>query len=176
MLAWSRDLAETRSLTTHTAIEAQYPRLDLKPLPDTQYNRKVNSTRSQISGHCPTLLCLPEQRPDPTQHTQQWHSTPQLSSPGPQDHRITGRTDSILRQGGQITPKNQMARGKCKNIISRNQFDLATSELSSPTTASPGYPNIPLTQDLDLNFHFMKMIEHLKKNTNNFFKNAEEHK
>ena len=61
-----------------------------------------------------------------------------------------------------------MARGKHKNISNRNQFYLATSEPSSPTTASPGYPNTPLKQDSDLNSHFIKMIEDFKKDINNF--------
>ena len=56
-----------------------------------------------------------------------------------------------------------MARGKHKNISNRNQFDLATSELSSPNTASPGYPNTPLKQDSDLNSHFKKMLEDFKR-------------
>ena len=60
-----------------------------------------------------------------------------------------------------------MAKGKHKNISNRNQFDLAISEPSSPTTASPGYPNTPLKQDSDLNSHFMKMIEDFKKDINN---------
>jgi hypothetical protein len=39
---------------------------------------------------------------------------------------------------------------------------LATSEPSSPTIASPGYPNIPIKQDSDPNSNFMKMIEDFK--------------
>jgi hypothetical protein len=35
------------------------------------------------------------------------------------------------------TRDNQMAKGKCKNLTNRNQDYLASSELSSPTTASP---------------------------------------
>jgi hypothetical protein len=66
----------------------------------------------------------------------------------------TGRSDN--------TRDNQMARSKCKNIRNRNQFDLATSEPSFPTTASPGYPNTPLKQDSNLNSHFMKMIVDFK--------------
>jgi hypothetical protein len=40
---------------------------------------------------------------------------------------------------------------------------LAPSEPSSPTTASPGYPNTPEIQDSDLKSHLMKMIEDLKE-------------
>ena len=63
-----------------------------------------------------------------------------------------------------------MARGKHKNISNRNQFDLATSELSSPTTESPGSPNTPLKHDSDLNSHFKKMLEDFKKDINNSLK------
>jgi hypothetical protein len=44
-----------------------------------------------------------------------------------------------------------MARGKLKNIVNRYQGYLASSELSSPTMATPGYPNTPKKQDSDLN-------------------------
>jgi hypothetical protein len=35
----------------------------------------------------------------------------------------------------------QMAKGKCKNLTNRNQDYLASSEPSTPNTATPGYPN-----------------------------------
>jgi hypothetical protein len=47
------------------------------------------------------------------------------------------------------TMDNQMVRGKCKKISNRNQDYLASSEPSSPTTASPEYPNTPEKQDSD---------------------------
>ena len=56
-----------------------------------------------------------------------------------------------------------MAIGKHKNTSNRNQCHLAPSEPSSPTTASPGYPNTPEKQDSDLKSHLMKMIEEFKK-------------
>ena len=40
------------------------------------------------------------------------------------------------------TTDNQMARGKSKNTSNRNQGYLASSEPSSPTTVSSGYPRI----------------------------------
>ena len=67
-----------------------------------------------------------------------------------------------------------MVRGKHKNISNRNQFDLATSEPSSTITASPGYANIPIKQDSDLNSHFMKMIEDFKKDKSNYLKEIQE--
>jgi hypothetical protein len=45
---------------------------------------------------------------------------------------------------------NQMAKGKHKNLTNRNQGYMASSELSSPTTASPRYTNTLERQDLDL--------------------------
>jgi hypothetical protein len=56
-----------------------------------------------------------------------------------------------------------MVRGKCKNISNRNQYNLATTEPSSPTIASSGYPNTPIRKDSDLNSHVIKMIEDFLK-------------
>jgi hypothetical protein len=67
-----------------------------------------------------------------------------------------------------------MARGKGKNINSRNQGYLASSEPSSPTTVRPGYCNIPEKQDSDLKSHLMMMIEDFKKDMNNFLKETQE--
>ena len=68
-----------------------------------------------------------------------------------------------------------MARGKSKNISNRNQSYLASSESSSPTTVSPGYPNTPKKQDSDLKSHLMMMmIEDFKKDINNFLKEIQE--
>jgi hypothetical protein len=55
-----------------------------------------------------------------------------------------------------------MARGKGKNIGNRNQSYMASSDSSSPTTASPGYPNTPEKQDSDLKAQLMMMIEDIK--------------
>ena len=67
-----------------------------------------------------------------------------------------------------------MVRGKGKNISNRNQGYLASSEPSSPTTASPGYPNTPEKQDSDLKSHLMMMIEDFKKDINNSLKEIQE--
>ena len=56
-----------------------------------------------------------------------------------------------------------MVRGKGKNISSRNQGYLASSEPSSHTTASPGYSNIPEKQDSGIKSHLMMMKEDIKK-------------
>jgi hypothetical protein len=61
------------------------------------------------------------------------------------------------------TRNNQMVRGTGKNISNRNQGYLASSESTSSTTASPGYPNTPEKQDSDLKSHLMIMIEDTKR-------------
>jgi hypothetical protein len=43
-----------------------------------------------------------------------------------------------------------MVKGKCKNLINRNQDYLESSEPSTPTTASPGHSNTLEKEDLDL--------------------------
>jgi hypothetical protein len=67
-----------------------------------------------------------------------------------------------------------MARSKGKNISNRNEGYLASSELISPTTASPGYLNTPEKQDSGLKSHLMIMIEDFKKDINNSLKEIQE--
>ena len=67
-----------------------------------------------------------------------------------------------------------MARGKGKNISNRNQDYLALSDPSSPTTASPEYPNTTKKQDSDLKSHLMMTIEDFKKDINNSVKEIQE--
>jgi hypothetical protein len=55
-----------------------------------------------------------------------------------------------------------MAKDKCKNLTNRNQDHAPSSELSTPTSASPGYPNTPETLDLDLKAYLMMMVEDIK--------------
>jgi hypothetical protein len=57
-----------------------------------------------------------------------------------------------------------VVRGKDKNISNRKQCYWATSEASSTTRASPGYPNTPEKQDSDLKLLLMLiMIEDFKR-------------
>ena len=63
-----------------------------------------------------------------------------------------------------------MARGKGKNISNRNQGYLASSEPSSPTTASPEYTNTPENQESVLKSYLMKIIESFKEDINNSLK------
>jgi hypothetical protein len=60
-----------------------------------------------------------------------------------------------------------MAEGKHKNLTKRNQDHSASSEPSTHTTASPGYPNTPEKQNSDLKSYLMMLVEHFKKDINN---------
>jgi hypothetical protein len=51
---------------------------------------------------------------------------------------------------------------------------LASSKPSSPTTASPGYPNTPEKHDTDLESHLMMMIENVQKDIYKSFKEIQE--
>jgi hypothetical protein len=59
-----------------------------------------------------------------------------------------------------------MAKSKVKNKSIRSQYNLALSELSSPTTGSPGYPNTPENHDANLKSCLMKIIEFFKGDIN----------
>ena len=82
-------------------------------------------------------------------------------------HRLAGGISHSQRQKNQLTTE---ARGKGEDISNRNQGYLASSEPSSPTTASPGYPNTSEKQDSDLKSHLLMMIEDIKKDINNSLK------
>jgi hypothetical protein len=60
-----------------------------------------------------------------------------------------------------------MAKGKHKNLTNRNQDLSPLSELSTPTSMSPGYPNTPEKQDSDLKSYLMILVEDFKKKINN---------
>ena len=68
------------------------------------------------------------------------------------------------------TRNNQMERSKGKNMSNRRQGYLASSETTSPNTASPGYSNTPEKQNSDLKSHLMMMIENFKKDINKSLK------
>jgi hypothetical protein len=63
-----------------------------------------------------------------------------------------------------------------KNLSNRHQGYLASSEPSSPTIASPRYPNKPENQDPDLKSCLVMMIEDFKKDKNNSLKEIQENK
>ena len=67
-----------------------------------------------------------------------------------------------------------MAKGKRKNPTNRNQDHSPSSERSIPTPPSPGHPNTPEKQDLDLKAYLMMMVEDIKKDFNNSLKEIQE--
>jgi gas vesicle protein len=67
-----------------------------------------------------------------------------------------------------------MVKGKCKNLNTRNQHHSPTSEPSTPTSASPGYPKTPEKLDPDLKAYLMMMVEDIKKDFNNSLKEIQE--
>jgi hypothetical protein len=67
-----------------------------------------------------------------------------------------------------------MVKGKCKNLTNRNQDHSASSEPSTPNTVSPGHPNTPEKQDLDLKSYLMMLVEDFKKYINTSLKEIQE--
>jgi hypothetical protein len=98
--------------------------------------------------------------------------SPRSADTGLQTHRKnklqpeTARTSNIRDY--------QMAKSKHKNLTNRNQDYLASSEPSTPTTVSPGYPNTPEKQDSDLKLYMMTLVEDFKMDINNSLKEIQE--
>ena len=67
-----------------------------------------------------------------------------------------------------------MVKGKHKTISNRSQNMWASSEPSSPTTASPEYTNTPENQESVLKSYLMKIIESFKEDINNSLKEIQE--
>jgi hypothetical protein len=67
-----------------------------------------------------------------------------------------------------------MAKGKCKNLTNRNQDYSPSSETSTPTSPSPGYPNTPEKQDSESKSYLMMLVEDLKEDINNSLKEIQE--
>jgi hypothetical protein len=67
-----------------------------------------------------------------------------------------------------------MAKGKCKNLTNRNQNHSPSAEPSTPTSASPIYPNTPEKQYSDLKSYLMILVEDIKKGFNNSLKEIPE--
>ena len=67
-----------------------------------------------------------------------------------------------------------MVKGKHKNLTNRNKEHWASSGPSTPTTTSPGYPNTPKKQDVDLKSYLMMLVEEFKKGINNSLKEIKE--
>jgi hypothetical protein len=54
-------------------------------------------------------------------------------------------------------------KGRRKNLTNRNKNHSSSSEPSTPTSSSPGYPNTPKKQDSDLKSYPMMLVEDIKK-------------
>jgi hypothetical protein len=67
-----------------------------------------------------------------------------------------------------------MTKGKHKNLTNRNQDLSPSSERSTPTSTSPGPPNKPEKLDPDLKAYLMMMVEDIKKDFNNSFREVQE--
>ena len=67
-----------------------------------------------------------------------------------------------------------MVKGKHKTISNRSQNTWASSEPSSPTTASPEYTNTPENQEADLKSYRMKIRESFNEDINNSLKEIQE--
>jgi hypothetical protein len=67
-----------------------------------------------------------------------------------------------------------MAKDKHKNLTNRNQDHSPSSELSTPTSASHGYSNIPKKLDSDLKAYLMMMVEDINKDLNDSCKEIQE--
>jgi hypothetical protein len=65
-------------------------------------------------------------------------------------------------------------KSRCKNLTNRNQDHSPSSEPSTPTSASPGYPNTPEKLDPDLKAYLIMMVEDIKKDINNSLKEIKE--
>jgi hypothetical protein len=67
-----------------------------------------------------------------------------------------------------------MVKGKHKNLTNINKDYLASSEASTPTTASLGYPNTLEKQDLGFKSYLMMLVEDFKKGINKPLKEIQE--
>ena len=67
-----------------------------------------------------------------------------------------------------------MAKGKSKNLTNRNQDHSPSSEPSTPTSVTPGYPNTPEKLDPDLKAYLMMIAEDIKKDFNNSLKEIQD--
>jgi hypothetical protein len=67
-----------------------------------------------------------------------------------------------------------MVKGKHKNLTNRKQDRSPSSEPRTPTSVSPGDPNTPEKQDLDVKSYLMMLVEFFKKEINNKLKEIQE--
>ena len=67
-----------------------------------------------------------------------------------------------------------MAKGKCKNLMNRNQDHSLSPEPSAPISPSPGHPNTPKKLGPDLKAYLMMKVEDIKKDFNNSLEEIQE--
>jgi archaellum component FlaC len=67
-----------------------------------------------------------------------------------------------------------MVKGKLKNLTNRNQDSSPSSELSTPTSTSPGYPKTPEKLDSDSKSYLMMLVDDFKKGITNSLKEIQE--
>jgi hypothetical protein len=84
-----------------------------------------------------------------------------------EDNRIKGKTSSSQKQLEHLTP--EITRWQKANIImlTEKKDHSATSEPSTPTTASYGHPNTSEKQNSGLKSYLMMLVEDFKKDINN---------
>jgi hypothetical protein len=94
--------------------------------------------------------------------------SPRSADTGLHTHRRNKLQPETARASN--TRDYHMAKDKHKNLTIRNQDYLVSSKPSTPTTVSPGYPNIPEKQGSDLKPYLMMLVEDFKKDINNSLK------
>jgi hypothetical protein len=67
-----------------------------------------------------------------------------------------------------------MVKGKHKNLTNRKQDHSPSSEPSTSTSTSPGYPNKPKKQNSDLKSNLMMLVEDFKMGIENSLKEIQE--
>lgn len=109
------------------------------------------------SIHIPAVL---DQLPTPT-HSSQLHLP--LGRPAP-----TWDTQASQQQ------RHTDGKRQVQEHDQQKPVQHAPSDLSSTSTASPGYPDTPKSRAVTFKLHLMKMIVAFKKNIKNFFKEIQE--
>jgi hypothetical protein len=111
----------------------------------SSWQRTLSFNISTWSLGCSTALC--------TQVLPGESLSPRSADTGLQAHRRDKLQLEAVRPTK--TRDNHMVKGKHKKKDNKSQGYLASLEPSSPITASPGYPNRPEKQDLDLKSYLM---------------------
>jgi hypothetical protein len=81
-------------------------------------------------------------------------------------YRLTGQTSSSQRQQEHLTPEITRWRKANTRIL--------PTETITPSTASPGLPNTPENQDVDLKSYLMMLIGDCNRDINNSLKEIQE--